>query len=636
MKRFLSSCLLGLLVWAGLGLPARAQEEPLEQYRGRLPHNTLFYVSWKGLDQLPRLRGTNPLLRFVESPEMKDNWRAVKTYFEQAGEFERKRRAAAGQKGTGASGAPDKSQAGDKKAEAGTGSPRFDLSWDEFVRLVSTPGLLAVVPVPSVAAGKSGETVAMVFLQDMTGLEDLNRQLAERWKASKKAQYEFEGLTVEQWVDAAGKTTSYEARLGRWAAGSDNQQVAEAWFRALRAAPAARLEEAPAYRRARAYADAESQVELFVNVGALTDLLKALPVTETQPPTHLTPGTVAEAFGLGDWDSVLLNLRLEPARLRYQLAGLYAADRGDSPRFLAAPVADFASLRLAPADALSYSVSETNLGALWAYLERAVRLLLPPQQGRLVAGAQGMVEGLMGVTLAQLADSWGPEFSQFAYIPEAGDDVRNLYAMQVRDRDRALTVLRNLLPLLAGRLDVGELSEGSGPDEIFYFSFSLPGTAESEPKPMAALALTREWLLIGPSQDELKKALARSRSGPFLADSLALRAMRARLPAALSTFGFSDLEAWLERGRLEEGLAEVGRQIDAQVRARQTSGSEEKQGACEAESKSAETASGRVEPSPETAPPEFPRLKLPRGLLQRFFSGTTRDTQGFHHLGVVE
>src|SRR3970040_2749570 len=99
MKRFLSSCLLGLLVWAGLGLPARAQKEPLEQYRGRLPPNTLFYVSWKGLDQLPRLRGTNPLLRFVESPEMKDNWRAVETYFEQAGGVGRKRGGAAGAKG---------------------------------------------------------------------------------------------------------------------------------------------------------------------------------------------------------------------------------------------------------------------------------------------------------------------------------------------------------------------------------------------------------------------------------------------------------------------------------------------------------------------------------------------------------
>src|SRR3989304_5135121 len=108
MKRFLSSCLLGLLVWAGLGFSAPGSEKTLEQSRGRLPHNTLFYVSWKGLDQLPRLRGTNPLLRFVESPEMKDNWRAVKTYFEQAGGVERKGGAGAGPKGAGGSGGAGK------------------------------------------------------------------------------------------------------------------------------------------------------------------------------------------------------------------------------------------------------------------------------------------------------------------------------------------------------------------------------------------------------------------------------------------------------------------------------------------------------------------------------------------------
>jgi hypothetical protein len=61
-------------------LAAAARDAATEEYLQRLPEDTLLYISWRHLDSLAELRATNPLFRFLDSPEMKTNWKHLREY----------------------------------------------------------------------------------------------------------------------------------------------------------------------------------------------------------------------------------------------------------------------------------------------------------------------------------------------------------------------------------------------------------------------------------------------------------------------------------------------------------------------------------------------------------------------------
>lgn len=655
----------------------RAQQETLEELRGRLPENTIFYLSWDHLKNFDQIRAANPLLRLLDSQEMQQNWAMIKDYYKRLEEVEeaRKKKQQEAEKKEG----QKESSASRKKKKR----PDVDIKWEDVVRLSKSPGLFAVVlpPASDGAEGTGSTEPEMVLLYDTTGQEEFIEKFFNRFDNPgwTQREYEFEGLRVQEDLDAEGKSKGVETRIGRWLAASSDKETGEAWFRALQAAPARSLKDVETYSRAGAFHKESSQLEFFMNIGALSGLIEREMEAEkkkkaerqkeaegqaaTPPEPDIPSEKILEAFGLKDWDFVLFGLAFEPERVRYNISGIESPGRSeDSPRIIASPVTSFPSLALAPEDALGYSVTQMNLGAIWGYIERAMTMLLPPQQKRIVNGMKGGIEGVLGVGIQELADIWGPEYSQTHYVEGEGEEqeVKRLVAIQIQNKELMMTVLRNLLPMAAGRLTVTE----SESDLATFFEIApVVEPGKEAPKPDYVAALSDGWLLVGPSRTVVESALARPGAGPSLGDNPAVQEVRSRLPAELSTFSFIDFDRWLESGELEKMLNKYGEQIAEQVRQQEKTRRRAEEIAKQQEEMEAAEASLEEnpdqEPLPEAAelqqpepPPsetpatevveedilkvEFPLLIIPRGFLKWLFSGTTRDARGLHHIGVIE
>src|SRR3990172_3966169 len=177
--------LLLLTLFLPLALPVAAQEGSITDYQERLPEETIFYLTWHGLEGLKELRATNPLLRFLDSPEMRANWEALKDF------YRRQEEARAKQKSKAESGKPERT--------------KTEMDLHELAPLLSNPGLIAVLAPPATdeAAAERPEP-GVVYLYDSTGKEELLATLEARAGAKDKTttEYDFEGTTVVETTDA--------------------------------------------------------------------------------------------------------------------------------------------------------------------------------------------------------------------------------------------------------------------------------------------------------------------------------------------------------------------------------------------------------------------------------------------------
>ncbi|MEE9236078.1 MAG: hypothetical protein V3U28_11630, partial [Candidatus Acidoferrales bacterium] len=223
-----------------LPLPAQ-QELSVDDYAGRLPADTVFYITWKNLDDFERLRATNSLLRLIDSPEMKHNWEAIVDYLQRLEEYEKARRRPQPQ---GEEQPPEQKTPSEQTEESGsqaapetTGefkNPLDDPKVRRILSLFTNPGLLAVVLLPPAAPEEpaaSGEepgppkvpepVPVVLFLYDTTGKEELLQELraeAAELKGEVR-EYELEGVIVEEHLAASGKPQLYLAQVGQWLVG---------------------------------------------------------------------------------------------------------------------------------------------------------------------------------------------------------------------------------------------------------------------------------------------------------------------------------------------------------------------------------------------------------------------------------
>jgi len=613
---------LPLVLCFSLALPAAAQECDIASCQERLPEETLFYLTWQGLDSFKELRATNPLLRFLDSPEMKANWEALNEFHQRQEEAGAKR-----------------------KPEADSTEPqrtKSEMDLHKLAPLLSNPGLIAVVAPPATeAAAAERPEPGFIYLYDSAGKEDLLAALEARaaGKHQVTSEYDFEGTPVVETLDAKGKPKDYKARVGRWLVGGSDKAITESWIRRLQQAPARSLKDTAAYAHARTRHQPNAQLEFFLNLAAVSQLLQQVPIP-TSKEAAVSPEQIMDAIGLDDWELVVATLSLERERARYDLAALHREGAGDLADFIAPSVADFSSLDFAPEDALSYSVVELDFSALWGYARRLLDTALPPQQARLAAGFQGMAEGVLGVTLDELTAAWGTEFAQITYPLAAGEEVHTLRAQSVRHPDQILAVLRNLLAALGPQLNFEELPPEAPDQPVTYFQLSLPsGDADEEAKAPFYLGLTENWLFLGWSRAEIEAALARVGREPNLRASATFQETRARFPSSLSSFSFIDAERWLASGDVAKLLEGMAKSMAEAARRRQE-GDEAEAEAAEPETDEMEEPSAegpelaRREPEvPEIEPPQF---QIPRGYLKLLLSATTKDAHGLYHSGYIE
>ncbi|MFQ5723643.1 MAG: hypothetical protein ACE5G6_04055, partial [Terriglobia bacterium] len=590
-----------LLTWAVLPLPAQ-QELSVDDYAARLPADTVFYVSWKNLDDFEHLRANNPLLRLIDSPEMKHNWAAIVDYIQRMEEYEKARRRPQPQgeeqppeEETPSEQPEEESAPPEGAAPEATGelkNPFDDPKVGKVLSLFTNPGLLALLLLPPAVAEepaasgqepgapKSPEPVpAVLFLYDTTGKEELLQELRAdaAGLTGEVREYELEGIIVEEHLDASGKPQVYLARVGQWLVGGSQKELTEAWIRTLWAAPEQSLQDTSAYQRAAEFRDQNAQLEFFFNVAAFVRLMESVPVAPGEP---VTPGQVVEALGLNRWSLVHFSFGCEAEYVRYQMALVQTKPYPGEETILGSSVPDFSSLEFAPEDAFSYSVERWNLTAAWNSLQSAVEMLVPPQQAHLIRMFQGMAEGLLGMPIGELAAAWGDEFAQVSFPVVRGDQTRmaSVNIIRLRDREHVLTALQNLMPMVSSVIQVEELlPESSEEEDVVWFRFSpLPG----EKKDLAALgesalvaALTPDWLLMSSDVDELRGTLERYGQRPSLRDNPVFQQVRSRLPAELSGLGFMDIERFVESGAAaatyQEFLDIIQQAIEEQQRQQQ-------------------------------------------------------------------
>ena len=631
MSNLFRTILLCLLAFGLAPAPVQAQSDSLKEYKGRLPENTIFYLSWDNLAEFDSLRASNPALRMLDSPEMLANWDKLEDYFRCTEEWRKRRRKA--------SKSPEQEEQEENDSPETETAARPDFRWEDFRRTMRSPGLIALLASPEGETPGSRAEPEAVLLYDTSGGGDLIALLESRsrFPNRKKRSYKFEGLTVVETLNEKGRGVDYVTRIGRWLAGGSSKEVAEAWFRALQTAPAHSLKDAESFRRAAPYRNPSDQLEFFLNIHAIAGMIGRLPVKPGNDGAGLEPARLVEALGLNEWDFVLFSLGLEPERVRYALSGVYRPGAVPSEAVLGQPVTEFHSQGFAPANTLSYSTSRINLRAIWAYVERAAAAILPPKQSQMAQGMKGMIEGMLGFPVPVVLETLGPEFAQISYVTEGEGETQNLFALQVQNRERLTGILRTLFSVAASKATIEE-STGEGPHAgTTYFRVAVPSAAPGEPpEPRTFAALTDEWLLVGKREGEVLRALERAGSGPSFGTSAAMQTVRSRLPAELSAFSFFDLDGWLASGKLQEFFREFTRETPRKTRKPATSPTSPV--ALREDGAQVQQVSRTQEPPDAAADPEpkFPELKFPRGFLRWLFSGTTRDAQGLYHIGVIE
>ncbi len=598
---------LSLLALLALAVPSRAQEPTLEDYRDRLPEQTILCVSWQNLSELETLRATNPLLRLLGSPEMKANWKALEEY-----QRELEKRKPAGE-----------------RAAARTARTSSDIA--DLARLATNPGFIALVAPPrSAEASGSPREPTMVFLYDATGQEELLARLdaQNRKPGEKRSTYKFEGATVEESRDAEGKPKKYEARVGRWLVGGSERETFEAWIYAVREAPESSLRDSAAYQRAQSLWSPGSQVRGYLDVSLLMENLRAAPPSKPGEPTA---AQVFEALDLHRWEVLTFDATLDASAVRYEVTGHQGGEREGLLGVLGLPVDEFPSLRLAPSNAVAYSAAQVDLLAAWTYLLEAVDTFAPPPQAGMIQGVLAMAEGLLGMPLDELMAAWGDEYAQFSSTDDDGT-LRSVYALSLRDREQVLATLRHVVEKDVVFLPVEEVSAGETAGGATYFRL-MAGEKGELRQPSLHLVVAGNWLLVSERKEELEAALARADGGrAFLGQSPAYQQARSRFPALLSGFSFLDAEHWLETDAAKQLLRAI-----LEGAARTSSEPEKKPEAADADATPGTDSPPADDPAQAEAPPvPFPELQIPRGYLKWLLSATTREAHSFRFVGIIE
>ena len=638
------SCLCAALAAAAFGVaavPAVAQDDSLEVYKARLPRNTIFYGSLDNMSGLAELRETNPMHRFIYSPEMKENWDALKSYLEEM--IERNR--------------PGKRPPGDAASEQGKKSFfdeifNFDEEGKQAIKdlgaFTQNSLLYAVVLPHSAGEIEEGKVPSLVVLYDITGNEQVVDRLLGRILLSgyTEQEYEFEGLTVIETLDKNGKGAGYRAQIGRWLAAGTGKVDAEDWFRRVQGVVGPSLGDSEVFRTARNYRDGVDQHELFFNVAFLTELIQSIPLPPDWSEENPTPPQITEALGLTTWEFVAFSYGMEADRTRYTLDTIYrpGAVAADARFLVSEPGVSFDAIALAPVDALDFSASREDFSTVWLAVEEGIEALVPRKEKVQLRGAQGMPEGMLGVSLGEVIGAFGPEYASVSYVGDSGDPVR-VSAVGLRNREVVLTLIRNAVTMAGPFFPIEEVAGEGDLADVSYFPIVIPDTFSGEPtRPYTVLAVADDWLLFSDYRVELDATLRRIGTSPTLADSPLYQAVRERLPQKLSGVRFSDSAGLIERADLESFLNKVLSKLvtDINVRleeeARAGNTSSEGNGPDEAVSSEppgpGESAEGSLDPNNLLLPP--PWIKIPRDILKWSFSGTWRDAAGVHLVNYIE
>jgi len=537
-KQFSQLALFALLISLfAATTPAQAPLEPPQ-----MPARTLFYVIWRGTPTGGDTR-TNELLRLWDDPGFAPVRSGIAEYI----------------------------LGNANKDKSKPQLTREDL--DQLSSLLDNPMVLGYISAPEhhAAANSSGAPAAkrpwngIFFVYDRTGKEALVARTVLRLRAQEKdppqiSTISIGGISALKVERKSG--TTYWAETGKFAISANERAVFEDILGRVtgsKNSAGASLAQSAAYQEAKPLLGS-GVFEVFLRIPDLQKIAKDSGAsTEKLKPA-------LDSLKIDSIHSFALHITLEGEKTRWQGAILGDAAPGTLFDLWDDGQQSPPLLTLVSSDTIYYSGSRVNLSAIYEFLKRAARAMLPEKQ----QGAVEMVEGMAHMKLGMpLPDAIALPTGDFASVQSSSafDPEQQIYALGIQKKPEVLKLIRTLL---AERVS-SERTEG----DATYLKISL--NAAQQNKGVAQwnfynLAVTPDVVLGARRSETLHRVLARrpqaggkpsgSVPQPFL-DA------RAQFPEKLNSFTYFDMqkldwqalkEKWLkeDRASLEKQKAANG------------------------------------------------------------------------------
>jgi hypothetical protein len=189
----------------------------------------------------------------------------------------------------------------------------------------------------------------------------------------------------------------------------------------------------------------------------------------------------------------------------------------------------FGTLAAAPVG-FSYSGTKIDLGAFYRTVRAALKTALPPDQFANVEMVEGMAAAQTNMPLVDLL-SQIEEFATVSPLDAIATDLdKVMFAVRIKQPADLLALIRKTIG--------SELSADTTEGGITYLTMAGGPTAMN-------IAIGPQLLVIAPSKDTAKQAMARAAAGGTQPGSLAADAgfkqSRALFPAALTSLSYSDM-----------------------------------------------------------------------------------------------
>jgi len=490
-----------IAVLLALGPAVRAQGPPPAD---RLPADTIFYFTWRGLAPQSDAEKKNHLLQLWNDPDL----------------------------------APLRLSAslGIQRALTPKGQSSPPVVFGDLVSLLdngSTLGFVLLPPPAKPSSASPASRVALFTAYNTAGKAQLAQKVRDAIRAQSKGEpivrtYDFGGTSVEVRTTSSG--TSYSAQTGDYFLFSDKQEVVEELIARFRAAekPPSSVAQLADYQKAKPYLDSGALVKFF---GHLPDLSQF--VTPDEDGKKLD--ALNRSLHLGKIHALAGSLSFDGEATRYHAAllgdtspgGIFDLWGPSAASFQMQPVVETAPL---------YSIARLDLSAFYLWLRDAIGAVLPAQQAGGVMMFEGMAQSYLGMPVAEALALFTGELASLTTFSDDGAAQRTFAVAIQKPQD----VLRLLRALLASQI-VAEDSSGG----VTYLDLSFPyrdSATGQQRRTFYYVAVSPQLAVIAQRKATLRTAIERFNAKlPARAAAPDLARLRSRLPEKLSGLSEGDL-----------------------------------------------------------------------------------------------
>jgi hypothetical protein len=398
----------------------------------------------------------------------------------------------------------------------------------------------------------------LFFVYDRTGKESLLSKAVLRMRGQEKELPKLSEVTVAGIpalkVDRSSGTT-YWVEHGKYAASANERAVLEEILPRLegKSTGAASLAQSEAYKEA-----------LPQLGGGVIEFFARLPKLASIAPSASTNGIplapALEALNLEAIHCLAGKVTFDGAKTRVQGAVLGDPSPGTLFDLWGNGQPAPASLALLPANAISYSESEFNFGAIYEIVMRGVRAILPPGQQGGPAMVDSLAQSRLGMPLPEALGLFSGEFASFQLSPSM-DPQKAVHVLGIRNKPETVKLIHTIFSDQVS----AERTEG----DTTFLKVSLnggQGGAGVAQWNFYHLAITPQFILASGRAETLHELLAKRTASPAATVPAAYQTARAAYPRKLDGVDYFDFRAvdWpaLKDRWVSEAKKAAAKQVD--------------------------------------------------------------------------